>query len=412
LLWQFAALFLILFACRRIAARIFAEQHAQWAAVAMVAALFTLPVAGTALNIADQHLHPRNLATAFILIAVSRILDKKRAHAIPFLLLAFLMHPLMAAFGLSFCITLSLIFDRPVANPSQASAAFAGAAPLSWLFAPDSPAWRQALASRTYYSIYRWAWYEWLGALAPLFLFWLLWRISKRTTSAQPDPFRARMARFALAIFAYAIFQQILAMILLAPTSLVRLIPLQPMRYLQLVYVFMALIGGGLLGRFFLRKKIYRWAIFFVLMNGVMFLVQRQTIPGPHLELPWTQADTPWLQAFTWIRGNTPKDAYFVLDPRYLAAPDEGFRGFRALAERSQLSDGIKDTAVVVQVPSLAPLWQQQQLSQANWSRFNLSDFKRIKAQWGVNWALVSYPQPDGLDCRWHNRTLAVCEIP
>jgi hypothetical protein len=184
------------------------------------------------------------------------------------------------------------------------------------------------------------------------------------------------------------------------------------MRYLQLVYVFMALIGGGLLGRFFLRKKIYRWAIFFVLMNGVMFLVQRQTIPGPHLELPWTQADTPWLQAFTWIRGNTPKDAYFVLDPRYLAAPDEGFRGFRALAERSQLSDGIKDTAVVVQVPSLAPLWQQQQLSQANWSRFNLSDFKRIKAQWGVNWALVSYPQPDGLDCRWHNRTLAVCEIP
>jgi len=74
LLWQFVALFLVLWACRRIAALLFAQAREQWAAVAMVAAMFTLPVAGTALNIADQHLHPRNLATALILMAVWRIL--------------------------------------------------------------------------------------------------------------------------------------------------------------------------------------------------------------------------------------------------------------------------------------------------------------------------------------------------
>src|ERR1700689_3162187 len=81
LLWQFAALFLILWACQRIAAQVFPQAHEQWAAVAMAAAMFTLPVAGTALNIADQHLHPRNLATALILVAVSLILETERPEA-------------------------------------------------------------------------------------------------------------------------------------------------------------------------------------------------------------------------------------------------------------------------------------------------------------------------------------------
>jgi hypothetical protein len=29
-----------------------------------------------------------------------------------------------------------------------------------------------------------------------------------------------------------------------------------------------------------------------------------------------------------------------------------------------------------------------------------------------VNWTLVSYPEPKGLDCQWHNDNLAVCRIP
>lgn len=418
LLWQFAALFLILWACLRIASQLFAELPAQWAAVAMAAALLTLPVAGTALNIADQHLHPRNLATAFILIAVCRILDNKQGHAILWLFLAFLFHPLMAVFGVSFCVILTRVLHSAATTSLPASSAFAAsAAPFSWLFAPDTPAWREALATRTYYSIYRWTWYEWLGALGPLLLFFLLWRFTKRPSCANQNSCDQRIASFSLAVFAYGALQQVLAMALLAPPSPVRLIPLQPMRYLQLVYLFMAIVGGGLLGRHLLKKKIFPWTIFLLVMNGGMFLVQREMIPGTHLELPGfssqrLSSQNPWLQAFAWIRCNTPKDAYFALNPQYLAAPGEGFRSFRALAERSQLSDGIKDTAVVVQVPSLAPLWHQQQLTQAGWNDFDLVDFEHLKAQWRVDWALVSYPQPDGLDCRWHNQILAVCKIP
>ena len=407
LLWQFAALFVILWAARRIAAQLFAEKPAQWAAVAMVAAMFTLPVAGTALNIADQHLHPRNLATALILVAVSRIMEAKRWQAIPLLALAFMLHPIMAALGISFCIFETLAMLQPAGFlPRTAHGFVAVAAPLGWVFEPASPAWRQALDTKTYFFLNRWTWYEWLGALAPLFLFWLLWRVARRRGDT-------RLARFALAVFAYGVFQQLVAMVIFAPNSLERLAPLQPMRYLQLVYLFMALTAGGLLGRFVLKKHAWRWAVYLLLFNGGMFLVQWELIDnGAHVELPSAVNANPWLQAFAWISRNTPTDAYFALDPQYLAAPGEGFHSFRALAERSQLSDGYKDAAVVTQVPTLAPTWQRQQLAQAGWPRFQLADFERLKAEFGVDWALVPYPAPPGLSCRWHNGTLSVCRIP
>jgi hypothetical protein len=118
------------------------------------------------------------------------------------------------------------------------------------------------------------------------------------------------------------------------------------------------------------------------------------------------------LQAFAWIRQNTPLDAYFALDPMYLESPREDYHSFRALAERSQLADAIKDTAVVTQVPELGSEWERQVKAQEGWPRFQLADFVRLKAEFGVNWVLVSYPQPTGLDCHWHNDALAVCQIP
>ncbi len=412
LLWQFVALFFILWASHRIAAQLFEHGRAQWAAVAMVAAMLTLPVAGTALNLADQHLHPRNLATALILIAIARILEgrsweDRRWQALPLLVVALVLHPIMAALGMSFCAFLAMASMEPVPFLVRAAeSSMAVAAPMGWVFAPAGASWREALASRNYYSLYRWTWYEWLGALAPLVLFWLLNRAAQRRGED-------RLARFALAVLAYGVFYQGVAMVLLAPDALVRLSPLQPMRYLHLVYLFMALAAGGLLGRFLLKTHVWRWAVYLLVFNGSMFLVQREFIDGgAHIELPGAWSANPWLQAFDWVRQNTPTDAYFALDPRYLAEPGEGYHNFRALAERSQLADGIKDTAVVMQVPSLGPMWHEQELAQAGWAHFELADFERLKQRFGVDWVLVSYPQQAGLNCHWHNDVLTVCRIP
>ena len=412
LVWQFGALALTLFACLSIAGKLFAEQRAQWGGVALVAAMFTLPVAGTALFLADSHLHPRNVATALILLAVSRILNEKRWQAAALLLVSVLIHPIMAAMGISFCFFLSMAFSDPVqewlralftARPSAQMASFI---PLAWIFEPASPVWLKAVQTRSYCYLYQWTWYEWLGALAPIVLFWLLWQLASKHKEDG-------LARFALAVFVYSLFQQAVAMVMLGVPQLVRLTPLQPMRYLHLVYYFLMLIAGCLLGKYLLHTKVWRWALFLLAVNGGMLTAQRSQFSGSEqLEMPGRGSANPWLQAFAWIRANTPTDAYFAMDPRYLAAEGEDYHGFRALAERSQLADAIKDTSVVMQVPELGPSWERQLAAQQGWSNFQLSDFERLKTEFGVNWVLVSNPAAAGLDCQWHNATLAVCEIP
>lgn len=421
LLWQFAAIALIVFGCWSIARRLFPEERAQWAGVALVTAMFTLPVAGTALYLVDQHLHPRALATGFILLAVSRILSGKSWQAIPLLLLALLMHPIMAVFGISFCFFLTVAMLESVPgwlrgwSRAEDRSLVLGFVPLGWVFEPPTPTWREVVERHTYFFLFRWEWYEWLGALAPLFLFWLLWRIARKRGENL-------LARFALAILCYGVFQMTLAMVMLGVPSLVRLTPLQPMRFLHLIYFFLTLIAGCLAGKYLLKASVWRWAVFLLAINGGIFASQEMIFASSeHLELPGMTSSNPWEQAFAWIRQNTPTDAFFVLDPNYMAVSGEDYQSFRALAERSQLADNIKDTAVVTLIPEIGPVWARQVEAQGCnpglltcpvWSHIQLADFERLKAEFGVNWTLVSYPQPAGLDCRWHNDKLAVCRIP
>jgi hypothetical protein len=407
LLFQFLSILLIILGCRLIAGTFFEDERAQWAGIALTAAMLTLPVAGTALYLADQHLHPRNLATGLVLVAISRILAAKGRQAIPLLLLAFVLHPIMAAFGISFCFFLIITKLQPVhvwSRPVRKShVAFV---PIGWIFESPTPAWHRALQTRAYFFLFSWTWYEWLGALGPLVLFWLLWRIAltRRETN---------LARFALAVFSYGVFHLAVAMIILKTPALVRITPMQPMRFLHLIYFFLTLVGGCLFGRHLLKASIWRWSLFLLVINAGMFAAQRHQFSSTqHLELPGMQPGNPWLQSFAWIRENTATSAYFAMDPNYLAAPGEDYHSFRALAERSQLADMVKDPSVVTQVPELGSAWERQVDAVGRWQNFQLSDFERLKSSLGVDWVLVSYPAPVGLDCKWHNDTLSVCAIP
>ena len=221
------------------------------------------------------------------------------------------------------------------------------------------------------------------------------------------------LARFVAAALIYGVFQQVLAMAMIWPAALVRLTPLQPMRFLHLLYFLMVMMAGCLLAKFALKRNVWRWAVFLLVANGSMFAWQRaEFAASPHLEMPGRQSNNPWSQAFAWTRTNTPENAYFALDPHYTEVPGEDYHSFLALAERSQMADAVKDAAVATMVPELGPVWARQVDAAAGWRDFKLADFERLKAEVGVDWVLVNYPQPGGLDCRWHNNQLAVCRIP
>jgi hypothetical protein len=400
LLWHFVSIFLLLWGCWAISRRCFNEPHAQWAAVGSVAVLLTVPVAGTALYLGDQYLHPRLLASVAILGAIVAILDRKYLLAAACLATAVVIHPLMASFGISYCVFLAWK-ERPRANAQLLALLF----PLGWIFEPTSDAWRAAARTRDYYFLSNWQWYEWLGVFGPLILLWWFLRVAMRDGSGVVALMTSRLVW-------YGLFQLAVAVIIMLPASLERLRPLQPMRYLHLLYLIFVLISGGLIGRHILRRHVFRWLLFFVPLILLMFYTQRQTFPAsPHLEFPGTVSQNPWIEAFVWIRQNTPQDSYFALDPYYMERPGEDFHSFRALAERSALADYVKDPSVATQVPRLAERWLEQVQAQEGWRHFQTTDFQRLKNRFGADWVVLESTAVPGLDCSYHNELLRVCRI-
>jgi hypothetical protein len=148
-------------------------------------------------------------------------------------------------------------------------------------------------------------------------------------------------------------------------------------------------------------------------VNAPMFAAQRALFPASlHLELPGRAPRNRWLQAFAWIRDNTPKDAYFALGPDYLTQPGEDMHGFRALAERSALADDLKDGSVLSKAPGLVPRWRAEVGAQEGWEHFQAADYERLRAQFGVDWVILDTVAPPGFACRWRREGLSICRIP
>src|SRR5580698_1147738 len=280
LAWQFAAICLLLYACLRLSRHLFADTVAQLAAVSLVAVLFALPVAGSALFLVDPQLHPRTLATALIVFAADAVLCRRGIWAVPLLFVAMLMHPIMAAFGVSLCICLAIAGGGALHGWVLAAGPPVQGHELGWLLDRPSSAWWQAMSTRRYIFLSRWTWFEWLGALAPFVLLgWCRrWAAHHR---------HVNMARVSAALLLYSAFQFLFAAVITLTPALARILPLPPMRYLHLVYLLGALIAGGLLGEFFLRARLLRWTLIFVPLAVGMFFFARSLYPSsPHLELP------------------------------------------------------------------------------------------------------------------------------
>jgi hypothetical protein len=265
-------------------------------------------------------------------------------------------------------------------------------------------AWRAAAETRDYYFLGRWEWYEWLGVLAPFVFLWWFRAIGNRDSTT--------LAHMATRLAFYGIFQLLVALTVMAPRTLERLWPLQPMRYLHLLYLLFAVLGGGLLGQKVVQKNWCWWLALFVPLAAGMFYAQRRTYPSsPHLEWAGAHSRNPWVDAFLWIRGHTPADSYFALGADYMRRPGEDYHGFRALAERSMLADAGKDSAVATQVPRLAPRWFEEVEAQGGWEHFNAADFGQLKARFGVNWIVVGQPGPADLQCPYENTKVRVCRV-
>jgi len=401
-LWYLVALFLTLLAAWQWSGEFFDEMEARWAGVGLLAAMLTLPVAGTALYISDQYLTSRTLVLFALLFATRYAWRGRYFHFAAWSLFAALVHPLMSVFGISFGLLLALM--KRYQSSTFAEVKTLAAMSLLPFFPIESEAYRDALHTRSYFFILQWSRWEWLGIVGPLAVLWWLSRTAHREG-------KAAMATVSRCFVLYGLLFLAASVALTVPAPFEILARLQPMRSFHLLYTFLMLLAGGFLGTKVLKRRVWRWALCFTPVATGMFVAQCELFSAsPHIEWPGIAPTNDWLRAFDWIRQNTPENAVFAIDPSYMLKDDQ--HGFRAIAERSRLADSVKDSGAVTMFPD-APSpedWLRQTTDESGWPTFQRSDLRRLKAKYGVTWALLEHPCL-GLDCPYRNDTLQVCRV-
>lgn len=408
LFWHALSIFLLLLACWRLSGECFEQTHARWGAVMLVAAVLTLPVAGTALYIMDEYVNPRSIALFAAVFAITDALKKKYIGVALWSLFAAAIHPLMSVFALSLVAVIIWFRDFGGFHGLRRGAAAAACLlPLGISIKYPSEAYREAVQTRSYFFLLRWEWYEWLGIFGPLVLLWWFGRLARKHGMAKLDI-------LCRALIVYEIVYLVLGLAMTIPPRFIALARYQPMRSLQLVYLLLFMIIGGLLGQWALRGRVWAWLILLAPLCAGMYLAQHELFPAtPHIEWPGVVPANDWLQTFAWIRTNTPTDAVFALNPKHMLLPGEDQHGFRALAERSMLADAAKDSGAVTMFPDLplAEHWKEQMKAQRGWEHFQVEDFERLHRDWGVTWVVLDQPGRMNLNCPYSNQTLRICRV-
>lgn len=416
-LWQLAAIFLFLLACRILAGMLFDNGRALWGGVGLIAALLTLPVAGTALYIMDQYINPRNMTAFAVVFAVVYVLEKKYWRAALFLVLAALIHPFMTSFAVAYCIVLGwmgIIADRKALQKSMPRSRIPAMTSLCLILplgtVSSTQGYRQIAISHAYQYFLQWRWYEMLGAVAPLALLWWFRSVARKQKMQSSES--QNLALVCSSLIVYGAVFLFFGILFSSSRTFETIARLQPMRSLYLLYILFILIGGGLLAEHVLKSRPLRWLALFIPLCAGMYLAQRVLFPASaHVEWPGAQPKNPWVQAFQWVRQNTPENAIFAINPEYMNLKGEDFNGFRAVAERSQLADAVKDAGVVEMFPGLAAGWLKQVQAQTGLRQFNHSDFQRLRADYGATWVVLQQPATTPFNCPYANRAVKVCRI-
>lgn len=419
-LWYLGTIFLLLYAGYRIAGRLFASVEARWAAVLAVAGLLTLPVAGTALYLMDQYVTSRSLVTPAAMLMVLYVIERKWWRAAAWFVLSALVHPLMAVFAGSYAVVLwwaqrrgeSHICRSSLAAGADSGGGKCGAPSVAALLpfgialgGSPSQAYSDALATRPYFFLQNWAWYEWLGAVAPILLFFWFARMARRRK-------RQALEAVSWAAAVYGVIYLAGAIVFTMPARFVGLAKLQPMRFLHLEYMLLLIVGAGLLGEWVLRRHFWLWLLLFVPLFGGMMYASRQLFPATRqVEWPGADSGNRWVEAYVWSRDHAPRDAIFALDPRHMDLPGADEQGFRVIAERSMLADGVKDPGVASMFPDLAAVWRKQYEAQTPWARLSRPDFLGLRQEFGVTWVVLQAPDDKGLPCPYRNDRVMVCRV-
>lgn len=402
-----SSIFLLLVGAQQVLRAASFSLRAQRGALFVLALGMGLPVAGTALYIADPYFTARSLSAPLLLFTLARVLEKRWQSATLFFLVAVAIHPLMAIWGGLLILSIAAAYSPApkVWIPVLCVALFACYAAV-YRLAPVENTTMQTLAqTRNYWYLSQWCWYEVIGAIAPPLLLLFLF-LDKKTFARSIPMLWGLVLSFALPVA--------LALVFVHPGSSV-LLParMQPLRTLQLDYVLFLICLGAWLGNHLLKASSSRYLVASLVIAAPLFAMQRSLYAASNpWEMPWMTPINPWSRAFLWVRSNTSPSDYFALDAHYVGDAQEDAESFRALSERSALPDMAKDGGVASVSNALADAWLQG--TKATLHLNTLPDAERIQhlAPYGVSWIVLPMESSTSFACPYTNEVVKICKMP
>lgn len=405
-----ASIYLLLLACWGLACRIFEDPICRWSAVLWVAVCFTLPAAGTAIELMDPYVTSRSFSTPLGLFAVAAAIDRRWARAALLILLVGLMHPLMVIYAAGFVLLYGLVDGGRVREAILLGVAGIAAFGVLVFFtrhAPISQAYRLVMSnrSRTFLFPGLWKWYEDFGLAAPLAIYAIALKRAKRRSVAGKLCVTAILLGISSAASAFLFVRAD------GPYFAARL---QLLRSFHLIYLLGVVLAGGWLGKFVVAGGRLRWAVVAAAIGvtAVMFTVQRATYPlSTHIEWPGMAPRNPWEQAYQWIRINTPEEAVFAANPELTFLKGVDAQGFRATTKRSILADDKDQGVAAVVDPGISEEWMAQRDAQLGMDQ--MSDEERISRlkPFGVTWLLLPSDAATNFRCPYRNAAAKVCVL-
>ena len=428
------SIWLTLYAGLRILQRTVVEEAARLAGLALLSAFWSLPIAGTSLLLMDPYVTARSFSTPLSMLALAFALDfdpqqdrvvRSLAWSGLCLALAAAFHPLMAAYAFGFLVVLVVSrLRRPYLGYTVLAASALLLAAALHVFAPaETPALVAAEMSRYYWFALHWHWYELLGLVGPVAILALLLR-GYRERSDRWNQTAEALSRAGISLGCIA---ALVATIFARQGSQTHLVArMQPLRVYLLIYAVMALLLGAkvmelaLGARRLMRTSLTRKALSGALvaaiccLAAIMFYAQRQTYPASeHIEFPWRvqKSPNPWVQAFLWCRKNTPPDALFAMDARYVNEDGEDAQTFRPIAQRSAVPDYSKDGGEAAITPSLAEQWWRGSEAQRNLSTETDAERDARLLPLGVTWMVLHASAATEYPCPYNNGVIKVCRL-
>jgi len=409
LAWYVVSLFSMLSSCWLLLTACFSSSRARWSGMLVITAVLTMPAANTALLLFDPYLTARSLSTPLTIFALAGFLKHRYALAGVAALLTALVHPQMCAY-IVFLIGIVWLTERRenmVGEPVPAPASIAAILPTGFQLSPATGNYREALYSRDYFFLYNWAWYHWLGLLAPLAI--LVWFCTSELRETLPG-----FGRISFALIPFGLLSIAAAGLVCSSPCFDMFVRIQPLRSFHVITIVFVLLLAGVAGEYLGKGRPRAIAAAVILLAAGLFIVSRQTYPNSvQIELPSNTSSNPWVNALLWVRLNTPTDAVFAVDSHYFRDEMSDTHGFRAIAERSALADYYKDSGVVSLFPIAADEWKSMSNATFGLNHFSSARFRSLNLQYPeVSWTVIHGPVPDGMTCPYQQQGYVVCRMP